>query len=95
MKHLQKAPRKPLFKQNNEIDIFVSLFNINFDYETDIEIAKLCFIDGCTNEEVSDIVGYSKRQVERIRANLLKVALQRAIKKLVRLGVKSNEISFN
>lgn len=91
MRCFQKAPRKPLFKQVDEINLFISLFDKDFDYETDIEIAKLCFIDGLTNEEIGEIVGYSTRQIERIRAYLVRIALQRAIKKLTRIGAIQND----
>lgn len=81
MKHQQKAPRKPLFTNETEAQLFVSLFT-DFDEEIYIEIAKLIFVDGLTNEEVAIQIGYSKRQIERIRTLLMKVALKRAIKKM-------------
>lgn len=81
MKHLQKAPRKPLFVQEKEAKLFLSLFT-DFDEENHIKIAKLIFVEGLTNEEVANEIGYSKRQIERLRIQILRVALKRAITKI-------------
>ena len=72
--------RKPLFTNSSEASSFLNLFN-EFDEQIYIEIAKLIFIDGLTNEEVSEKVGYSKRQIERLRPKIMGIALKRAIRK--------------
>jgi transcription initiation factor IIE alpha subunit len=89
MKHLQKAPRKPLFTDETEANQFISLFT-DFDEENHIKIAKLIFVEGLTNEEVANEIGYSKRQIERLRVQLVKVALKRAITKITS-GVIPND----
>lgn len=73
--------RKPLFTNSSEISTFLNLFN-EFDEQIYIEIAKLIFVDGLTNEEVAEQVGYSKRQIERLRPKIIGVALKRAIRKV-------------
>ncbi|MEE0968360.1 MAG: ECF-type sigma factor [Clostridia bacterium] len=85
MTHFQKAPRKPLFTDETEANQFISLFT-DFDEENHRKIAKLIFVDGLTNEEVANEIGYSKRQIERLRAQLVKVALKRAIRKLANVS---------
>ena len=79
MKHLQKAPKKPLFTDKKEADIFISLF----DNESLKRIAKMIFVDGLTNEETADEMFYCKRQIERIRADILKTAVKRLIEKQI------------
>jgi hypothetical protein len=72
MTHLQKAPCKPLFLNEKQGNTFVALF----DDEIEQRIAKCIFIDGLTNEETALYVGYCTRQIERIRKNMLEVALK-------------------
>lgn len=79
MKHLQKAPKKPLFTDKKEADIFITLF----DDESLKTIAKLIFVDGLTNEETADETFYCKRQIERTRAVVLKTAVKRLIEKQI------------
>ena len=81
MTHLQKAPRKPLFTDETESKIFLDLFT-DFDEPHYKEIAKLIFVDGLTNDEVGEEIGYSARQIQRLRGQLNRVALLRAIRKL-------------
>lgn len=76
MKHGQKAPRKPLFS-DEQASIFLSCFG----GELEQKIAKYIFVEGVTNEEVADEVGYSKRHIERIRITLMKIALKKLIDK--------------
>lgn len=79
MKHLKKAPKKPLFTNDKEAQTFVNLFN-DFHIEDNYrKIAKLVFVDGLTSEEVAEEICYSKRQIERIRAELMKIALKKLI----------------
>lgn len=81
MKQLQKSPRKPLFRNDTDANTFVNLFN-GFDVDENYKIiAKLIFVDGLTNEEVAREVCYSKRQIERIRVKLMKIALKKLIDK--------------
>ena len=86
----KNSPRIPLFTEKKEVDLFISLFG-DLDEEIYIEVAKLIFIDGLTNEEVAEKIGYSKRHIERLRSKLIKVALKRAVKELVRMGVIPND----
>ena len=72
MTHLQKAPRKPLFLNEKQGKCFIALFN----NEIEKRIAKCIFIDGLTNEETALEIGYCTRQIERIRKNMLEVALK-------------------
>ena len=81
MTHLQKAPRKPLFTDETEAKIFLDLFN-DFDEPHYKKIAKLIFVDGLTSAEAGEQIGYSARQVDRIKQQLNRVALLRAIRKL-------------
>ncbi len=78
MKHLQKAPKKPLL-DTEQGKVFVSLL----DDDTHKKIAKSIFVDGATNEEVADDYFYCKRQVERIRIELLKKVLKNLIEKQI------------
>ena len=89
MKRLQKAPRKPLLNKE-EGEIFI----LYLDNELDKKIAQYSLVDGMTNEEVAEIVGYSKRQIDRIRVSLMKTVLKKLIEKQM-IGVIPNEISFN
>lgn len=74
MNNGQKAPRNPLFnKEQGEV------FILYLDGVLDKKIAQYIFVDGMTNEEVAEIVGYSKRQIERIRIGLMKTVLKRLI----------------
>lgn len=83
MRHYKEHLKKPLFTDEKEAKLFLSLFN-DFDDENHIRIAKAIFIDGMTNEETADYIGYSERHIERLKIDILKVALKRAIKKLQR-----------
>ena len=76
MKHLQKAPRKPLFNKEQG-EVFISML----DDDLHKEIANKIFVDGMTNEEVAEEVGYSKRQMERIRISLMKTVLKILVEK--------------
>lgn len=79
MTHLQKAPRKPLFTNQKTAEIFIALFI----EEHHKKIAKSLFVDGLTNEETAIKNGYSKRQIERIRAELLRIAVKRLVEKQI------------
>ena len=79
MRHLQNAPRKPLLTSEEAINAFMSLFT-DFDEPNHIKIAKLIFVDGLTDAEVGEQVGYSERHISRLRQQLLKVTLKRALK---------------
>lgn len=78
MKHLQKAPRKPLFNKEQG-EVFVSMV----DGDLHKEIANKIFVDGMTNEEVAEEIGYSKRQMERIRISLMKTVLKKLVEKQI------------
>ena len=78
MKHLQKALRKPLLNQKQG-EIFIACI----DDDIQKNIAQLIFVDGMTNEEVAEQIHYSKRQIERIRINLMKSVLQKLIEKQI------------
>lgn len=81
MMHYKNHPKKPLFTDKKEAELFLSLFN-DFDDENHIQVAKAIFIDGMTNEETANYIGYSERHIQRLRTDILKVALKRAIRKL-------------
>ena len=74
----QKAPIKPLFNEEQG-KIFLDLLDDNMDKR----IARLLFIDGMTNQECADIIGYSSRQIERKRSALLKKGILRLINKIL------------
>ena len=76
MKHFQKAPRKPLFNEKQG-EIFIECI----DDVVHKKIAKLIFVEGMTNEEVAEQMNYCKRQIERIRIDLMKMVLKRLIEK--------------
>ena len=78
MKHLQKAPRKPLLSAEQG-EVFISLLDDN----THKSIAKSIFIHGATNEEAATEHYYCKKQIERIRILLLKTALKKLIEKQI------------
>ena len=80
MIHGQKAPKKPLLVNKNETEIFISLF----DEEYHKRVAKSLFVEGLTNEETADKIGYSTRQIERIKTYLLRTAVKRLIEKQIR-----------
>ena len=79
--HHKTHPKKPLFTDKKEAELFLNLFN-DFDDENHIKVAKAIFIDGMTNEEAAEYIGYSERHMQRLRTDILKVALKRAIRKL-------------
>lgn len=60
----KKPPRKPIYKENSEEA--KKLFSI---CENDLEkkIVQLIFIDGYTADEVGYEIGYSTRQIYRIK----------------------------
>lgn len=91
MKHLQKAPRKPLFTNENQAEIFINLFNDcdEIEYKT---IAKLIFVDGLTNEETANATYYSLRSIERVRSKIIKIALKKAITLIQTLEANANLI---
>lgn len=66
-----------------EANTFISFL----DDETDKHIAKLIFIDKLTNEQIADVVGYSKRHIERRRFSLFVTV----VKKLIKLHTVSTE----
>lgn len=76
----QKAPQKPLFTDKKSTDIFISLF----DEEYHKRIAKSLFVEGLTNEETANKIGYSQRQIERIKTYLLRTAVKKLIEKQIR-----------
>ena len=93
MTHLQKAPRKPLFLNEKQGKCFIALFN----NEIEKRIAKCIFIDGLTNEETALEIGYCTRQIERIRKNMLEVALKilvemRTPKKAIKHGFNPKKL---
>ena len=81
MTHYKNHPKKTLFTDPNEKELFMSLFN-DFDEDGYKEVAKLLFCDGITQLKTAEITNYSVRQIERLNVSLLKVALKRAIRKL-------------
>ena len=80
---MKKALRHPLFTEEKEINIFLSLCN-DMDEESYVEVAKAIFVEGLTNEETAEKTNYSLRQVERIKQKVIKVVLKRAIMRLGR-----------
>ena len=98
MTHLQKAPRKPLLNEEQG-KVFISAI----DNDLQKTIAKNIFVDGMTNEEIADEFYYCKRQVERIRIDLLKTVLKVLLNKQIpkkpnihgyREGREINTISY-
>ena len=90
MKEYKNQPTKNLFTNQKEKETFMSLFN-DFDEVGYKEVAKLLFCDGVTQLKTAEITNYSLRQIERLNISLLKVALKRAVKELVRIGVIPND----
>lgn len=78
MMYKHKAPKKPLFTEEQG-KIFLDLFDDNMDKR----IARFLFLDGMTNQECSDAVGYSTRQIERKRSALLQKGILRLINKML------------
>lgn len=66
-----------------EVNTFISFL----DDDIDKNIAKLIFIDKLTNEQIADIIGYSKRHIERRRFNLFVTV----VKKLIKLHTVNTE----
>jgi hypothetical protein len=85
MVHHKKPPRNPLFTDENEANLFMSLFN-DFDDERHIKVAKALFVDGMTLEETADMTYYDVRNIGRIKNDILKVILKRAIKRIAKGG---------
>jgi hypothetical protein len=76
MKHLQRGPKKPLFNEE-EGEIFISYI----DEDIDKKIAELSFVHGLKGDEVGEMVGYSKREIERRRVLFMKQVLKKLIQK--------------
>ena len=87
MVHHKKPPRNPLFTDENEVKLFMSLFN-DFDDERHIKVAKAIFVDGMTLDEAAEMSGYDVRHISRLKADMLKVILKRAIKRIAKGGVQ-------
>lgn len=68
--------------EGKEAETFLNLFN-DFDDEYHREVAKLLFVYGLSKEEVAEKTNYSVRHIERLKSNILKVALKRALKKIM------------
>ena len=58
---------------------FISLFD---DNETVQKVARCLFVDGLTNKQTAEKVGYSLRQIERLRLRITRVALRKLMDKL-------------
>lgn len=82
LKRYKKHPLTPLFTDEKEVDMFISLFN-DFDKKEHIEVAKELFVNGKTNLETAETTNYCVRQIERLKFEILRVALKRAVEKLV------------
>lgn len=82
LKRYKKHPSKPLFTDEKQVNMFISLFN-DFDNKNHIEVAKELFVNGKTNLETAEMTDYCVRQIERLKVEILRVALKRAIEKLV------------
>lgn len=82
LKPYKQHSKKPLFTDEKEIELFIGLFN-DFDNGCYTKIARYIFCEGMTNLETAEKTDYCVRQIERIRADILRVALKRAIEKLV------------
>lgn len=64
----KKPPHKPIYKENSaEVKKLFSAC----ENELQEKIVKLLFIDGYTADEVADEVGYSVRQIYRIKKKLI------------------------
>ena len=63
----KKPPKKPIYKENSAEAKKLFLVCEN---ELEKQIAKLIFIDGYTADEVAYEVGYSERQIYRIKKKL-------------------------
>lgn len=98
MIHYKKHKRNPLFdgKQGETLISFL-------DDEQHKKIAQLIFVEGMTTLEVAEKMDYSVRQIERIRADIMKVALLNLIEKQIpkkpnihgyREGREINTISY-
>ncbi len=82
MVHHKKPPRNPLFTDENEANLFMSLFN-DFDDERHIKVAKAIFVEGLTLEEAAEMSNYDVRSIGRLKNDILKVILKRAIKRVL------------
>ena len=78
MKLYKKPPKKPLFDEKQG-EIFIACI----DNDIHKKIAKMIFVEGMTNEEVAEEMNYCKRQIERIRIDLMKIVLKRLIEKQI------------
>lgn len=77
MKRYKKWPNKPMVDEQ-QAEMFIELF----DDATDKKAAKCLFVDGLSNEKTAEALNYSTRQIERIRAKLLKIAVIKLLAKL-------------
>ena len=79
-----RVKHKPtlLFEDSDKAEIFLKLI----DDELHRDIADRLFVRGDTNKDVADAVGYSVRQIERIRVQILKDAVTRAVNRFYVLG---------
>lgn len=89
MNDYKKSPLIPLFFDEKQGNIFLSLF----PNEIEKRIAKCIFIHGFTNEETALEIGYCTRQIERKRKNILEVALKTLVE--MRTPKKAIKHGFN
>ena len=60
--------------KGKQANFFISLFD---DDKTVQKVAKCIFADGLTNKQTAEKVGYSVRQIERLRLRITRVALRK------------------
>ena len=66
--------RDELVFKGEQANFFISLFD---DDKTVQKVARCLFVDGLTNKQTAEKVGYSLRQIERLRLRIIKVALRK------------------
>lgn len=66
--------RDELVFKGEQATAFISLFD---DDKTVQKVAKCIFADGLTNKQTAEKVGYSVRQIERLRLRITRVALRK------------------
>lgn len=66
--------RDELVFKGEQANFFISLFD---DDKTVQKVAKCIFADGLTNKQTAEKVGYSVRQIERLRVRITRVALRK------------------